>query len=248
MASSGRSLGQQISRLRKSKTPEFTTTSTARTASLAIKESYEPIVFEKLDCGCSLDVTPWTAKRLYTCAVMKNSFVAIALTLTIGGLVFMVEAASQPAPSRAAGRLTIEQLIDIRHPSNPVWSPDGRRVAFLSERAGIANIRAQQGTTEDYLAKLEHAPDFILLDPPRSGIGKAVVKRLLELKPRAITIVACDPATLARDLSGLGYRIEKMTMVDLFPQELTLIQTTEGGGTPSLTPAATAPATTTPVK
>ena len=67
-------------------------------------------------------------------------------------------------------------------------------------------------------AKLEHAPDFILLDPPRSGIGKAVVKRLLELKPRAITIVACDPATLARDLSGLGYRIEKMTMVDLFPQ------------------------------
>ena len=36
--------------------------------------------------------------------------------------------------------LTIETLIDIRHPSNPVWSPDGRMVAFLSERAGIANI------------------------------------------------------------------------------------------------------------
>ena len=36
--------------------------------------------------------------------------------------------------------LTIETLIDIRHPSNPVWSPNGRMVAFLSERAGIANI------------------------------------------------------------------------------------------------------------
>lgn len=93
-----------------------------------------------------------------------------------------------------------------------------RDLQFNAERAGIANIRVQQGTTEDYLAKLEHAPDFILLDPPRSGIGKTVVKRLLELKPPAITIVACDPATLARDLSGLGYRIEKMTMVDLFPQ------------------------------
>ncbi len=36
-----------------------------------------------------------------------------------------------------------------------------------------------------------------------------------------VTIVACDPATLARDLQGLlagGYRIEKITLVDLFPQ------------------------------
>ena len=36
-----------------------------------------------------------------------------------------------------------------------------------------------------------------------------------------MTIVACDPATLARDLAGLmaaGYRIERMTLVDLFPQ------------------------------
>ena len=53
---------------------------------------------------------------------------------------FIVQAASQSAPARAGGRLTIEQLIDIRHPSNPVWSPDGHHVAFLSERAGIANI------------------------------------------------------------------------------------------------------------
>lgn len=44
--------------------------------------------------------------------------------------------------------------------------------------------------------------------------------RLLELRPKAITIVACDPATLARDLAGLSaaYEIESMTMVDLFPQ------------------------------
>jgi 23S rRNA (uracil1939-C5)-methyltransferase len=71
------------------------------------------------------------------------------------------------------------------------------------------------------LAKLEKAPDFMVLDPPRAGLGKAVVKRLGELQPRQLVIVACDPATLARDLAGLlasGYKIERMTLVDLFPQ------------------------------
>jgi dipeptidyl aminopeptidase/acylaminoacyl peptidase len=41
--------------------------------------------------------------------------------------------------SAAAPRLTIERLIDIRHPSNPMWSPDGRRIAFLWDRAGVSD-------------------------------------------------------------------------------------------------------------
>src|SRR5206468_12924863 len=40
----------------------------------------------------------------------------------------------------AAGTLTIEQLIDIRHPSAPMWAPDGRHVVFVWERAGVAGI------------------------------------------------------------------------------------------------------------
>jgi dipeptidyl aminopeptidase/acylaminoacyl peptidase len=71
---------------------------------------------------------------------MKKSLFAIGLVLTVGALVLIVRAAPNQAPSRSAAALTIEQLIDIRHPSNAVWSPDGRHVAFSSERAGIANI------------------------------------------------------------------------------------------------------------
>jgi 23S rRNA (uracil1939-C5)-methyltransferase len=95
-----------------------------------------------------------------------------------------------------------------------------RDLKFNAERAGAA-VEAVQSTTEAYLEKLERAPDFVLLDPPRAGLGKAVVKRLADLAPARVTIVACDPATLARDLAGLvaaGYRVEGMSLVDLFPQ------------------------------
>ena len=95
-----------------------------------------------------------------------------------------------------------------------------RDLRFNAERAGV-RLEIVQSSTGDFLKKLTVPPDFVLADPPRTGLGKAVVARLAELKPPRITIVACDPATLARDLPGLltaGYRIERLTMIDLFPQ------------------------------
>ena len=80
---------------------------------------------------------------------------------------------------------------------------------------------AVKSSAEEYLVALEEKPDFILADPPRAGLGKTVVRELARIRPRRITIVSCDPATLARDLHGLtgeNYRIEKITLVDLFPQ------------------------------
>jgi 23S rRNA (uracil1939-C5)-methyltransferase len=95
-----------------------------------------------------------------------------------------------------------------------------RDLRFNAERAGVS-LEIVQSSTEDYLRSLEATPDFVLADPPRTGLGPAAVARLVELKPNRITIVACDPATLARDLPGLiagGYRIDRLTVVDLFPQ------------------------------
>jgi 23S rRNA (uracil1939-C5)-methyltransferase len=87
-------------------------------------------------------------------------------------------------------------------------------------RAGVP-VHIEAGMAEDYLDKLEKGPDFVLADPPRRGLGARAVKRLAELKPPRLTIVSCDPATLARDLVGLhegGYKVAALTLVDLFPQ------------------------------
>ena len=91
-------------------------------------------------------------------------------------------------------------------------------LAFNIARSGAA-IRMEQTRVEDYLARADKTPDFVLADPPRTGLGKDVVADLVRLAPPRITVVSCDPATLARDLAGLsGYQIESLTMVDLFPQ------------------------------
>jgi 23S rRNA (uracil1939-C5)-methyltransferase len=93
-----------------------------------------------------------------------------------------------------------------------------RDLEFNAERAGV-KVSIEQQRVEDYVARLESAPELVLADPPRAGLGKTVTAQLARLAPQRIVIVSCDPATLARDLAALSkYRIEKMTLVDLFPQ------------------------------
>ena len=65
---------------------------------------------------------------------MKLAF-GLAALVTVAGC-----AANAGAPAEQARRLTIDHLIDIRHPSDPVWSPDGTRVVFTWDRAGISNL------------------------------------------------------------------------------------------------------------
>ncbi len=91
---------------------------------------------------------------------------------------------------------------------------------FSAARARVC-VEVKRQPVEVFIGGLQETPDFVLADPPRAGLGKAVVRHLLRLKPPRLTVVACDPATLARDLAPLvagGYRIDELILVDLFPQ------------------------------
>jgi 23S rRNA (uracil1939-C5)-methyltransferase len=93
-----------------------------------------------------------------------------------------------------------------------------RDLEFNAKRAGLA-IDTSVGNVDEYLLQREDSADFVLADPPRTGLGKAVTTRLSALRPKRMALVSCDPATLARDLAALpDYRIESLALVDLFPQ------------------------------
>jgi 23S rRNA (uracil1939-C5)-methyltransferase len=141
---------------------------------------------------------------------------------------FLVDQLVEAAIGDAEGKWALDLYAGVGLFSWPMASRFQRVSAVESSNAAVADLihnvpkaEAVRAPVDEFVAGLTEAPDFVLADPPRSGLGKQVVRQLVRLKPNRIHIVACDPSTLARDLSPLlaaGYHIEKMILVDLFPQ------------------------------
>jgi 23S rRNA (uracil1939-C5)-methyltransferase len=90
--------------------------------------------------------------------------------------------------------------------------------AHRNRRGSTGRTPIQSGVAA---AALQNSLDFLLLDPPRTGAESRVIAGILNLKPKRISYVSCDPATLARDLKKLiagGYHLDTITAFDVFPQ------------------------------
>jgi 23S rRNA (uracil1939-C5)-methyltransferase len=97
-------------------------------------------------------------------------------------------------------------------------APSYRDLEWNATQSG-RNIRTHKESAEGFLRGLTGIPDLILADPPRAGLGRDTTGELLRIKPPRLTLVSCDPATLARDVHKLipSYRIARLTLLDLFP-------------------------------
>ena len=105
-----------------------------------------------------------------------------------------------------------------------VWSLESNRAAVAAARHNLADVgrrvRLHADRVERGLSRLPKRVDLVVLDPPRTGAGAAVLCGVLSRRPRAMAYVACDPAALARDLNtaaGLGYAVLGVRAFDLFP-------------------------------
>jgi 23S rRNA (uracil1939-C5)-methyltransferase len=83
----------------------------------------------------------------------------------------------------------------------------------------IDNCHFIQGDIRTSLPNIDFRPDVMIIDPPRDGMHKDVVKQVLDMAPEKIVYVSCNPATLARDLALMkdSYNVIEVQPVDMFP-------------------------------
>jgi 23S rRNA (uracil1939-C5)-methyltransferase len=93
-----------------------------------------------------------------------------------------------------------------------------------ARRNGIENARFRAGDARKEIRPLlEEAgrPDLVVVDPPRAGLSKKIVRRVIECEAPRIVYVSCNPTTLAPNAAQLaeaGYRLRRVKPVDMFPQ------------------------------
>jgi len=95
-----------------------------------------------------------------------------------------------------------------------------RRRRFGSNRRSASQVGKEE-QIQSAVAAGALQIDLLLLDPPRTGAESRVIDGILQIGPKRICYVSCDPATLARDLRKIiagGYSLDSIAAFDMFPQ------------------------------
>ncbi|MED3552843.1 23S rRNA (uracil(1939)-C(5))-methyltransferase RlmD [Cytobacillus praedii] len=100
---------------------------------------------------------------------------------------------------------------------------DAKRNAELN---GITNAEFAVGEAEIVIPKWYsegNTADVLVVDPPRKGCDEALLQTIIDMKPKKVVYVSCNPGTLARDLRILedgGYQTVEVQPVDMFPMTM----------------------------
>jgi 23S rRNA (uracil1939-C5)-methyltransferase len=107
----------------------------------------------------------------------------------------------------------------VARPGRRVVSLEGNPAAVRDARHNLAadDVTVRRGD----VARWDAEPaDVVIADPSRAGLGADVVERIVATGAARVALVACDPASLGRDvglLRAAGYRLSGATPIDLFP-------------------------------
>ena len=156
-------------------------------------------------------VNPGLADRLVNAVLklMNMGQPQTVVDLYCGVGIFALAAASQRIP-RVVG-------LDLD-------GPGIKAAAYNAKKLGLMGIewittQAEKGMIK---IKLDHPEQTTLIvDPPRTGMGRQMVQNILSQRPARILYVSCAPDTLARDIAWLkdgGYQVHTAQLFDMFPR------------------------------
>lgn len=147
---------------------------------------------------------------------------------------FLLDALVHTVTAEASGTTAWDLYAGVGLFSLPLTERFAAVTAVESSPGSVRDLRGNlRGTphrvvSSDTLAFLQRAvnqrtpaPDRIVVDPPRAGLGREVTTLLAKVRAPRLTYVSCDPPTLARDLAALiqdAYSLHAIRLVDLFPQ------------------------------
>jgi 23S rRNA (uracil1939-C5)-methyltransferase len=144
---------------------------------------------------------------------------------------FLVDELVKVATSEATGKAALDLYAGVGLFTLPLADHFEEVIAVEASPHAFADLKHNAprnskptcATTEEFLEKRgEKLPvDFVLVDPPRAGLGDKATGALCRTSASRVTYVSCDPATLSRDLRLLlesGFTVEQAHLFDLFPQ------------------------------
>ena len=84
---------------------------------------------------------------------------------------------------------------------------------------GAHNCEFIWGDVKEKLSAIKEKPAVLIIDPPRAGMHKDVLRGVLELATKRVVYISCNPATMARDLGTMSgdYQVVEIQPVDMFP-------------------------------
>lgn len=86
-------------------------------------------------------------------------------------------------------------------------------------RNGAENIEIVCSLSEKTDEGIFDGTDILVLDPPRAGLHNKVMKRIMEILPKRIIYLSCNPITLGRDAAFFleKYKIIRAAGFDFYP-------------------------------
>jgi 23S rRNA (uracil1939-C5)-methyltransferase len=164
----------------------------------------------KVSSGAFLQTNTEMCERLYEIAIEEAGLHGDEIVWDLYSGIGSIALALAGSAGRVIGVEVVEEAVE--------------RAVDNAERNGVGNAEFILGDVARAVRPLLEGgvprPDVVVLDPPRAGLTPKAVRRVLELEPRRIVYVSCNPTTLAGNAELLtegGYKLVRVRPVDMFP-------------------------------